>query len=357
MKTLSLCLIVKDEEKNLATCLESVKDCVDEIIVVDTGSTDKTVEIAKHFTDKVYFFEWVYDFSKARNFSFDRATSDYIMWLDGDDLVLEDSVEKIKELKASEQDFDVVMCSYVTAYTKNFEPTFKFMRERIVKNSPLFRFQDPIHEVISLQGKVIYREDISVYHNRKDKPHTDRNLNIYRRMLSSGKTFTPRQQFYYARELYYNNLIDEAIHTFAVFLSQGKGWSENNIEACLNLSKCYQLKKEKNNALTALFGSFVYDLPRGEVLFEIGKIFEESGEYKKAIYWYEQALQAKPNVAGGGFVNLDCYQFLPALELCVCYYRLGDKKRSKFYHKLSKKFKPDNASVLYNENFFNNLKE
>ena len=70
MKTLSLCLIVKDEEKTLAECLTSVKDCVDEIIVVDTGSTDKTVEIAKRFTDKVYFFEWVYDFSKARNFSF-----------------------------------------------------------------------------------------------------------------------------------------------------------------------------------------------------------------------------------------------------------------------------------------------
>lgn len=65
--TLGICMIVKDEEDVLARCLDSIQETYDELIVVDTGSTDKTVEIAKTYTDKVYTFEWVYDFSAARN--------------------------------------------------------------------------------------------------------------------------------------------------------------------------------------------------------------------------------------------------------------------------------------------------
>lgn len=354
MKTLSLAMIVKDEEGCLATCLSSVKACVDEIIIVDTGSTDKTKEIAKSFTDKVYDFEWVQDFSKARNFSFDKATCDYIMWLDADDLVREESVKNIIEWKEKGEDCETLMCMYVTSFDKDFNPTFQFYRERIVKNLPNLRWRDPIHEVIIPYGKVIYRDDILVYHNKKNKPYTDRNLSIYRKMIADKATFTPRQQFYYARELYFNGLYDEAIHQFSKFLSEGKGWSENNIEACLNLSKCYQRKGEDKNALTSLFGSFVYDQPRGEVLYEIATIFERKKEYKKAIYWYKLALASSPNVESGGFVNIDCYQFLPALQLCVCYYKIGDIISSMHYHEIAKAFKPDDQAVKYNTEFFKN---
>ena len=89
MKTISLCMIVKNEEDNIGNCLDNIKDLVDEIIIVDTGSTDKTKEIVKKYTDKIYDFEWVDDFSKARNYSFSKATKDYIFWLDADDILLE----------------------------------------------------------------------------------------------------------------------------------------------------------------------------------------------------------------------------------------------------------------------------
>ena len=88
MKEISLCMIVRDEEKVIARCLDSVKDIVDEIIVVDTGSIDNTKEIVAKYTKKIYDFEWVNDFSKARNFSFSKATKDYIMWLDADDVIM-----------------------------------------------------------------------------------------------------------------------------------------------------------------------------------------------------------------------------------------------------------------------------
>ncbi len=72
--TISLCMIVRNEEKVLARCLESVRGCVDEIVIVDTGSSDATKEIAARYTDRIYDFEWIDDFSAARNYAFEQAT-------------------------------------------------------------------------------------------------------------------------------------------------------------------------------------------------------------------------------------------------------------------------------------------
>ncbi len=88
MIPISLCMIVKNEEKNLRKCLDNIKDYVDEIIIVDTGSTDKTKEIAHEYTDKVYNFDWVMDFSEARSFSITKATNDWILVLDADEFII-----------------------------------------------------------------------------------------------------------------------------------------------------------------------------------------------------------------------------------------------------------------------------
>ncbi len=92
-------MIVKNEEITLERCLNCGEDFVDEIIIVDTGSTDKTKEIAKKFTDKIYDFEWLQDFAAARNFSFSKATKEYIFYLDADDIILEEDQKKLKKIK------------------------------------------------------------------------------------------------------------------------------------------------------------------------------------------------------------------------------------------------------------------
>jgi glycosyltransferase involved in cell wall biosynthesis len=86
-QTISLCMIVKNEEAILGRCLSCIKDYVDEIVIVDTGSTDHTVKIAKNFTDKVYHFKWCDDFSAARNFSLSKASKKWVLTLDADEFL------------------------------------------------------------------------------------------------------------------------------------------------------------------------------------------------------------------------------------------------------------------------------
>ena len=108
--TVSVCMIVKDEEMVLARCLETVKSWVDEMIIVDTGSTDGTKEIARRYTDRVYDFAWRDDFAAARNFTFSKARCDYCMWLDADDVILpEDQVGFVRLKETLDKTTDIVM--------------------------------------------------------------------------------------------------------------------------------------------------------------------------------------------------------------------------------------------------------
>ncbi len=356
MFSLSVCMIVKDEEKNLEEVLESVKQFADEIIIVDTGSKDKTKEVALRFTDKVFDFEWCDDFSKARNFSFSKASCDYIMWLDADDFILDKDIAKLQKLKKRKLSADVYMLKYVASFDESFVPLFSYYRERIVRRDKKFVWHEPVHEVIIPRGKIEYL-DIFIYHHKKDKINPQRNLQIYQNLVDKNINLSPRQKFYYARELMCNNRLDEAIKQFSNFLIDENGWVENKIEACLNLSKCYTLKSKLDHSLTALLGSFAYGEPRGEILYEIGNVFLTLNKINTAIYWYKLALKSKPNLQSGAFVIKDCYDFLPNLQLCVCYYKLGELGLSKTYHEKAKKIYPNDISVLHNEKFFNNLEK
>lgn len=345
---ISVCYIVKNEELVLERSLECAKKFAKEIIVVDTGSTDKTVAIAQKYAD-VYHFAWVDDFSLARNFSFSKATSEFVMWLDADDVILDEDIEKIKKL---EPNFDALMCKYVVSFDKNLNPTNEFFRERILRNNSGFVWSDPIHESIALHGKVVY-SDIRIYHMKERENPKKRNLKIYQKMLRSGVVFTPRQQFYYSRELMQNGLLKSAVRGFKKFLKMD-GWIENIIEAHLNLAWCYRGLGEGEKALVSLLKSFTYAAPRPEIMYEIGMIFFEQKNWKAASFWLEQALTHGEDEKSG-FMNLDSRTFLPAINLCVCYYHLGDTKKAYKYHKLSKKFKPKNENVLENEKFFSEL--
>ena len=102
---ISLCMIVRNEESYLPECLESVADVVNEIIIVDTGSTDNTKKIAESFGATVFDFTWVDDFSKARNYSLSKASNDWILYLDADERLDKNSINELVELSFQKRNF------------------------------------------------------------------------------------------------------------------------------------------------------------------------------------------------------------------------------------------------------------
>ena len=353
MNSISLCMIVKDEEAVIGRCLASVCDLVDEIIIVDTGSSDKTKEIVRKYTEKVYDFPWIDDFSAARNYSFSKATKDYIMWLDADDVLLEqDRSSFLERKKALNPSISMVMMKYHTAFDKNGVPTFSYYRERLMLRSMNFQWVGAIHEVIAQRGNVVYW-DTAVTHRKLNVSDPDRNLRIFEKLLSEGKELDPRQQFYYGRELMNHHRYQEAAQILEHFLDDDEGWIENKINACQDLASCCLNLGRMEEALCALFRSFRYDKPRAEICCAVGKYFLAEKSYEIAAYWYKAALECKPDTESGGFYTLECYDFIPYIQLCVCYDRMGDMEKAYYYHKASEKCRPDDEAVLYNRKYFN----
>ncbi len=105
--------------------------------------------------------------------------------------------------------------------------------------------------------------------------------------------------------------------------------------------------------MLSLYHSFLYDIPRGEVCCEIGELFLQRQQYKTAIFWFETASNQKPDISSGGFFTTDCYNYIPYLQLCVCYDKLGDYKTAAMYNQKAKQCKPNDAAVLQNEKYFN----
>ncbi len=356
MITISLCMIVKNEEQVLKRCLESVADLVDEIIIVDTGSTDRTWEIASYFTSKIYPFTWIDDFSAARNYSFSKATMDYCMWLDADD-VLEET-QRINFMKLKESltvATDIVMMKYNIAFDEADNPTFSYYRERILKNNKQYVWEGAVHEAIVPIGNIVY-SDVSISHKKIHKSDSDRNLNIYRKQLAQHKTLAPRHQYYYARELYYHAMYEEALSEFLTFMANEKGWRENKIEACTLIAYCYYQLGKEEEALRVLFRSFEYDTPRAELCCDIGKHFMDRNKYQQAIYWFEQALNIKLDVQRSGFTLPECYDYIPNLQLCVCYDKLGNMNMAEYYNNKVGEIKPNSKQYLLNKSYFNKLK-
>lgn len=351
MIKISLCLIVKNEEKTLKRCLNSICNCVDEIIIIDTGSKDNTKNIASEFTKQIYDFDWIDDFSKARNFAFSKANFDYIMWLDSDDVVSKKNQAKILKLKETiKENIGQVYMKYNIAFDEFSNPTFSYYRERLFKKSFNPVWNEPIHEYVECGGEKLI-SDIEIEHRKEKTTDKKRNLKIFNKILKKEKKLSPRMQYYYARELMYHEKTKLAILNFNKFLKIENGWSVNKLETCYELANCYIKQNKKQKAIQILLNSFLIDIPTPEIFCKLGEIYFFQNEYKKSIYWYEQALFCKKenNI---GFVQEDYYIFIPAMQLCVIYYKQGNKNLAKYYNELAGKTKPQNKYYLQNKSLF-----
>src|SRR4051812_25279530 len=195
--TFSLCMIVKDEEEMLPRMLEAIKPAVDEIIVVDTGSTDRTVEIAESFGAKVLHHEWTGDFAAARNVSIDAATGDWIIWLDADEVLVADDAEKLRELTGQvwREAFYLVEKNFTGDVEDGTAVTHNALR--VFRNRPEYRFKGRLHEqfahnlpgylgerVAHTQVRVEHYGYLGVVRDKKDKAR--RNLELLEMQSAEG---------------------------------------------------------------------------------------------------------------------------------------------------------------------------
>lgn len=355
MGTISLCMIVRDEEDVLGRCLESAAELVDEIIIVDTGSKDRTKEIARSFTDKIYDFAWIDDFAAARNRAFSYADCDFCMWLDADDVIAPADREKFRALKESlDGGVDVVMMPYYTGFDSQGRVTFSYYRERIVRNHAGMVWKGRVHEVIETSGQVRYA-DCGITHHKLRPADPDRNLRIFESMLEQGETLDPRQKYYYGRELYYHKRYRKALEVMEGFLEESRGWLENNIEACRQCAYCWYALGREDKALQALLSSFAYDVPRAETCCDIGQHFLDRELWEQAAYWYSRALECQRRDDRGGFVLPEAYGYLPCIQLCVCCSRLGRQEEAYAYNERAAAYRPDSPAVAHNREYFAGL--
>ena len=145
--TISCCMIVKNEEAFLDQCLSSVKPYVDEIVVVDTGSTDSSIEIIKKFTDRVFIHPWEDSFSKARNQSLAYASCDWIFIIDADEELVEGSGERLREAVRKAGAADAILVNTISTYSKGTKRA-RHNSERLFRNNGIIHYEGVVHNRI-----------------------------------------------------------------------------------------------------------------------------------------------------------------------------------------------------------------
>lgn len=349
--TLSVCMIVKNEEKFLEQCLKSVKDLADEIVIVDTGSTDQTKEIAGRFTDMIIDFQWCDDFSAARNESLKHATSDWILVLDADEVIDDKDLGLIRQAmnEWAVSGYNIMTqnysndssikrwqpCQINKPLAKSFQGWFPSVKVRLFQNKQEIKFQGRMHEMISEKelekhGKVtVLRVPIHHYgasESSKGREKTKKYLELTKKKIEENPQ---NAKAYFELGIQYknSNQFAEAENAFEQSLTLDADPTEPLLNLALVQQKQgkldlaianYNKVLEKNAQLSdAYFGlGFCYfkrnDLAKSREYFEkatiynpnyldahinLGAIYERSNEMEKAVSSYTSALKLNPRNA------------------------------------------------------------
>ncbi|MBE5961856.1 MAG: glycosyltransferase family 2 protein, partial [Lachnospiraceae bacterium] len=356
MVSISLCMIVRNEEKTLARCLDTIHDIVDEIIIVDTGSIDATKEIAARYTDLIYDFEWVDNFAIARNFSFSKATKEYCMWMDADDVLELEDQKKLKLLKENmDGSIDTILMRYNMTSKEDGALTYTFYRERLVKRSRGFEWHNPVHEYLLFEG-TSKQVDIAITHKKIDLP-TDRNLRIFEKYIADGNELMPRDCFYYARELYNVKEYKKAIDYFNRFLVTKDGLLSSYLDSCIDMAKCYHMLGDDEMELKSLLRFFEIQKPRAEICCKIGYYFKDRKDLDKAIGWFSLAPYTDKPTTSIGAILPQCWDYVPYMELCSCWFQKGNIDLALQYNQKAVDAKPNDRKAVANRAFLASKKK
>ncbi|HEV2062888.1 MAG TPA: glycosyltransferase family 2 protein, partial [Solirubrobacteraceae bacterium] len=295
---LSLCMIVKDEEAMLGRSLAAIAPWVDEIVVVDTGSSDRTVEIAESYGARVLHHEWTGDFAAARNVSLEAATGDWILYLDADEVLVDGDGERLRALCGHtwREAYYLVETNYVGDEEDNHATAFNALR--LFRNRPEYRFEGRIHEqwAKNLPGFLPERlavSDVRIEHYgylgavRDAKEKSRRNIELLRRQAEEGDD-SPFLHFNIGSELAaagdHQGAVEELRTAWEALASQPGGFHRVGFSPSLgnryvrSLRACRRFEEMADAAAEALerFPGFT------DVVFEQALAARETGEVARA---------------------------------------------------------------------------
>lgn len=335
MISISVCMIVKNEEEVLERCLACVAEIADELIIVDTGSTDKTKQIAARYTSLIYDFPWNDDFSAARNFSFSKASKEYIYTADVDEVIDGENRQKFLALKESlSPEIEIVQMKY--ANQLQFNCTYNFdveYRPKLYKRLREFRWRDPVHESVALNAEV-FNSDITVTH-MPVKLHAARDFSIFLKNAGNQGMLSPKIHCLYARELFIAGTNADLLAAYPYF--ERTLHDESRSEKEIRASQCVVVRVSRSKGddftffKTALKG--VTGSPVAEVCCELGGYYLEKEDFEEAAVWFYTAAYGAESE-----LDIHCSGDYPLERLSVCFTRLGDAEEGEKYRELAEKW-------------------
>jgi len=297
MAKIACCAIVKNEEEILRTMLENVKPLVDEYVIFDTGSTDKTKEIIAEYGE-VYETPFV-NFVDTKNVVLDTVLTkniDYVLWMDADERIYQ-NINKLREY--AEQGIDCI-CAKITEGPLDDSIIYnKYDRNRMWKNNGKWRFVGPnVHEVCCGEGDIIFDSEILVRHEhlKSDKGITARErFEKYVKLLTdyiSEHPLDTRAWFYLARTHKDMNNVLEAISCYSTYLDLPNNmFRDERWQAYFDGACCWKELGEYEKAKIWLECSLQIDSRRAESYNLLGLLMFNRQNYEKAVEYYKQAIR------------------------------------------------------------------
>lgn len=328
MITISLCMIVKNEEAVLARCLSSYQPVVDEIIIIDTGSNDNTKEIAKKYTNQIFDFAWTASFSDARNYSFSKATKEYILCADADEILDMENQKLFLLMKENLlPEIDIVQMYYGNQLSHNTIYNYdKEYRPKLYKRVRNFIWEGTIHEAVRL-NPVIYDSDITITHLPQGN-HAARDLAAFEKMEYNKAYFDKRLHNIYAKELMIagnDEHFIRAVPTFLRTLEDPNRSMDELKEACCILSRAYRIQKD----IPAFFKYAMKGVAMdgcSEICMELGDYYFSKDDIDEAIIWYYNAAFETECI-----LKLSVKTKESLMALASCYEKLGDYETAHSY--------------------------
>ncbi|MBI4438354.1 glycosyltransferase [Candidatus Woesearchaeota archaeon] len=320
MATITLCMIARNEEKLIAQAIESVKDFVDEIIVVDTGSTDKTPSIARELGAEIHHSKWNEDFSQARNFAIEKASSDWILAMDADEEIFKEDADKLMQMK--EQPYDAYIFiqknltntqgfGFIPEARKGFSGFYPSFIIRMFRTGKGIRYEGFVHETVDaslakIKAKIGFSNAV-IYHYQE---------------LKGAEHFREKQ-------LRYAEQLEKGIDNYP---NKAKAYHDIGISN-------YRFRKDYQKAIDSFTKSIEINPKNVTVLNDLASAYAQTGNYEKALENYGNALAIRPEPSTLHNIGL-LHEQLGSNEQAIMAYeeaiRLNHPKKAALQEKIRK---------------------